>query len=103
MLSSVKASSSVTSYAVGIPLHITHFPLLSVFNFLDLPSSFLDVPINFKLIDCLHFKYAVYILLTDYEQDKRLIMFVEVCQAPLILMHYFLLFNLPRKSRCNLR
>ena len=84
--------STVIFCAAGIPLHIMHFPVECLFNFLDLPSSlYEDVPINFKLIGWLHFEYADYILLTYCEHYKRLIIFVEVCQDPLI---FFSLFTL---------
>lgn len=61
----MKGLSTRVFCAAGSTLHITHFPLECLFNFLDLPSSlYEDVPINFKLIGCLHFKYAGWILLT---------------------------------------
>lgn len=81
--------SSAIFYAAGSPLHITHFPLECLFNFLDLPSSlYKDVPINFKLIGRLHFEYADCVLLTYCAHYKRPIIFAGVCQDPLIFQRF---------------
>lgn len=81
--------STAIFHVAASSFHITHFPLECLFNFLDLPSSlYKDVPINFKLIGCLHFKYADCILLTYCEHYKRLIIFAGVRQDPLTFQHF---------------
>lgn len=86
VLHAIIDASFIRGNAVPLALHhVTHFLLACLFNSPDLPSSLCeDVPINFKLIGCLHFECADCIFLTYCEQHKRLIIFAEECQDPLI-------------------